>query len=223
MTDQPRLPLRWAHLRVLTGLNCRTLDHLVQRLASAARTAGRGRPWHLPLRQRVLLTAAALRTNLTTRQLAAVFDLTQSMVQRVITDITARLADLSLAGPSPHGRRCVAGLDGTLIPVHDHTLSAPSKNYRRSIAVQVLARRCDRLITALSSPWPGNRNDIVAARAEHAHLLARLHPRSWPTAPTAACPASPLRGTVRTGASSVTAPGACTAVAARPSSTSWPG
>ncbi|WP_432505625.1 transposase family protein [Kineococcus arenarius] len=166
--------VRWQQLSVLTGLSERALAELTGRIANSTSTSPqrrqRGRPRTLPPAQRILLIAAALRTNLTTRQLAAVFDLTRSMVQRVVTDITPRLAALDLAGPTAHGRRCVAVLDGTLIPVHDQTLTAPSKDYRRSITVQVVARRCDRLVTALSTPWLGNCKDIVVARAERERL-----------------------------------------------------
>jgi hypothetical protein len=38
--------------------------------------------------------------------------------------------------------------------------------------IQVVARRCDRRIMRLSTAWPGNRNDIIAARAEASTLLA---------------------------------------------------
>lgn len=101
MTDQRELLIRWTGLSVLIGTNDRTLGRLAQQLAAPPQF--RGRPWSLPLRRRLLLTAAALRTNLTTRQLAAVFEVSQSMVQRVITDITRRFAAPGLARPTSHG------------------------------------------------------------------------------------------------------------------------
>lgn len=54
-----------------TGLSPRTLSKLVTQLRrEGADVPGRGRPWRLPLADRVLLVAADWRTNLTFRQLA---------------------------------------------------------------------------------------------------------------------------------------------------------
>lgn len=62
-------------------------------------------------------------------------------------------------------------IDGTLIPVHDQTLTAPSKNYRRSINTQIIICAPTRAVVAVGDAWPGNRNDVVVARATVAHLL----------------------------------------------------
>ena len=48
--------------------------------------------------------------------------------------------------------------------MHDQAITKPSKNYRRSVNVQVLAT-VDHRIVHLSEAWPGNRNDIVVAKA----------------------------------------------------------
>jgi len=113
-----------------------------------------------------------LRTNLTTRQLAALFDISQSSVDRINHVFTPVLAELLAPDPaSPPG---MAIIDGTLIPVHDHTKSAASKNYRRSACTQVLVHRSSRRVLAVGDCWPGNRNDIVVARATMTEHLAAV-------------------------------------------------
>ncbi|MDM3927827.1 transposase family protein [Mycobacterium intracellulare subsp. chimaera] len=62
-------------------------------------------------------------------------------------------------------------MDGTLIPVHDQSITAISKNYRRSINTQVIICADRRRVVAVGRCWPGNRNDIVVARRTVAHLL----------------------------------------------------
>jgi hypothetical protein len=52
----------------------------------------------------------------------------------------------------------------TAIPVHHQAIRKPSKNYRRSVNVQVLAT-LGRRIVHVSQAWPGNPNDIVIAKA----------------------------------------------------------
>ena len=56
---------------VLAALTRRQLAHVLRRLREPPR---RGRPWSRSRRQRVLIACAALRTNLTIRELAACFD-----------------------------------------------------------------------------------------------------------------------------------------------------
>ncbi|ABW12526.1 transposase IS4 family protein [Parafrankia sp. EAN1pec] len=55
----------------------------------------------------------------------------------------------------------IAIVDGTLIPTRDHTLAAPSKNYRYSTNLQVAIDADTRLVIALGDPQPGNRNDTI--------------------------------------------------------------
>jgi hypothetical protein len=66
-------------------------------------------------------------------------------------------------------------IDGTLIPVHDQSISAPSKNYRRSVNAQIIICAHERRVVAVGGRWPGNRNDVVVARHTLAHLLAGGH------------------------------------------------
>lgn len=163
---------RYSRLIALTGLTPAALATLTTRVA-AAQPAATGGPWRLTLPDRVLLITAGLRTNLTTQALAAVFGISQSMTVRIQRHLLPVLAGLPQPRTHPsHGRRCIWVLDGTLIPVHDQQRAAVSKNYRRSVNVQLVIRRCDRAVIAAGTAWPGNRNDIVVARARHGVLLA---------------------------------------------------
>ncbi|MGW3029273.1 transposase [Streptomyces sp. NPDC001221] len=85
-----------------------------------------------------------------------------------------RLAEL--LGPPPADRRELWVVDGTLIPVHDRQRTAKSKNYRRSVNVQIVCRARDRRVVAVGDAWPGNCNDIVVFRKTLAETLPD-HPR----------------------------------------------
>ncbi|MFG2127081.1 transposase [Streptomyces sp. NPDC048751] len=119
---------------------------------------GGGRPWCLPLAERVLLVAVYYRTNLTMRQLAPLFGISPATVCRVIK----RLRPLLALEPAP---RPVAGVerlwivDGTLIPVRDRTVAASSRDYRFSANVQVIIDAETRLVVASARPAPGNKAD----------------------------------------------------------------
>jgi hypothetical protein len=155
--------LRPSDIGALTGLNGNQFGLLCVTLWSRRPDRRRGRPWGLTFADRVLVVTLALRTNLTERQLAALFDVSQSTIDRVIRDLTPHVA--ALLGPPPTDRRELWVVDGTLVPVRDHTRSAISKNYRRSANVQVVCRRRDRRVVAVGDGWPGNRNDPVVYRA----------------------------------------------------------
>lgn len=110
----------------------------------------------------MLLALIALRTNLTERAVAAIFGISQSTAHRAIRDLMASISDLFVPGQGSHSDTLI--LDRTLIPVHDQTITKPSKNDRRSVNVQVMAT-LGRRIAHLSQAWPRNRNDIVVAKA----------------------------------------------------------
>ncbi|MGW7695113.1 transposase family protein [Streptomyces asiaticus] len=124
---------------------------------------GGGRPWCLPLAERVLPVAVYYRTNLTMRQLAPPFGISPATVCRVVQ----RLWPLLALEPAP---RPVAGVerlwivDGTLIPVRDRTVAASSRNYRFSANVQVIIDADSRLAVASSRPAPGNKADAHVSR-----------------------------------------------------------
>jgi hypothetical protein len=98
-------------LCILAALDDQRLRVLLDRLPSDRR---RGRPWSCARPMRVALTCAALRTNLTLRELAAITGLSKSCVHRILAELTPRLA--RLLGDPPRDRRWSWVLDGTLIP-----------------------------------------------------------------------------------------------------------
>ena len=62
-------------------------------------------------------------------------------------------------------------IDGTLIPVHDQSITAISKNYRRSVNTQIIICTYRRRVVVAGRCWPGNRNDVIVARHTVTHLL----------------------------------------------------
>jgi hypothetical protein len=159
-------------LLVLAALDRRRLHSILSWLPHDGR---RGRPWSCSRAMRVLVTCAALRTNLTVRELAAVAGISKSTVHRIVADITPRLARL-LRTPLPD-RRWSWVIDGTLIPTRAHTAAARSKNYRYSCNAQVRIRRRDRRVIAIAAGGPGNRNDTVHYRGSALEALCRQHGR----------------------------------------------
>ena len=171
MTIMPTIPAPGDRTAALTGLTISELDHVARRLTPQQRCR-RGRPPSLTHHDRVLLVVTALRTNLTERALAAIFRTSQSTVHRTIRNLLPRLA--ALLDTSRPGEPLI--LDGTLIPVHDQALTAPSKNYRRSINTQILTTASSRRVVDITAPTPGNRNDIIAARRTVPDLSSHPHP-----------------------------------------------
>jgi hypothetical protein len=55
--------------------------------------------------------------------------------------------------------------------VHDQSITAISKNYRRSVNTQIIICAQRRRVVVAGHCWPGNRNDVVVARHTVAHLL----------------------------------------------------
>jgi hypothetical protein len=110
----------------------------------------RGRPWSLPLQDRVLLVPAYWRTNLTLRQLAPLFGVSKSAANRIIGHLGPKLA---LQPRKRFARDTVLIVDGTLVPTRDHAVAEQSKNYRYSTNHQVVIDADTRL---------GNRNDCRA-------------------------------------------------------------
>lgn len=150
---------RSAQLKAWTGLSGPQLHALITRLWRRRPDSGCGRPWSLDFGDRVLLVVLGYRTNLTMKQPAALFATTDSTVHRVTADLAPHLA--ALLGPPPTDRRELWLVDGTLIPVHHQKKTKKSKNYRRSVNVQIVCRARDRRIVAVGDAWPGNRNDVV--------------------------------------------------------------
>lgn len=81
----------WIH--PFTGLSQRQFGKLLTVLrCQDAAVVRRGRPWGLPLEDRLLLVAAYWRTNLTLRQLAPLFGISKSAADRIIGQIGPPLA-----------------------------------------------------------------------------------------------------------------------------------
>lgn len=143
-----------------TGLSPRCFTKLVTALRrEGADAVRRGRPWGLPLEDRVLLVAAYWRTNLTLRQLAPLFGVSKSAADRVIDHLGPSLA---LQPRKRFRKDTVLIVDGTLVPTRDHTIAEQSKNYRYSTNHQVVIDADTRLVVAVGRPLPGNRHDSRA-------------------------------------------------------------
>jgi hypothetical protein len=143
-----------------SGLSPRQFGKLITALRrEGADPVRMGRPWGLPLEDRVLLVAAYWRTNLTLRQLAPQFGVSKSVADRIIDHLGPALA--------PQQRKrfrtdTVLIVDGTLIPTRDHSIAVQSKIYRYSTNHQILTDADARLVVAVGRPLPGNRNDCKA-------------------------------------------------------------
>ncbi|MBZ4324588.1 transposase, partial [Streptomyces huiliensis] len=143
-----------------TGLSPRCFGKLVTVLRrEGADQVRRGRPWSLTLEDRVLLVAAYWRTNLTLRQIAPLFGVSKSAADRIIDHLGPMLA---LQPRKRFRKDTVLIVDGTLVPTRDHSIAAPSKNYRYSTSHQVVIDADTRLVVVIGRPLPGNRNDCTA-------------------------------------------------------------
>lgn len=143
-----------------TGLSPRQFGKLITALRrEGADPVRKGRPWSLPLEDRVLLVAAYWRTNLTLRQLAPLFGVSKSAADRIIDHLGPALA---LQPRRRFRKDAVLIVDGTLVPTRDHTVAEQSKNYRYSTNHQVVIDADTRLVVAVGRPMPGNRNDCKA-------------------------------------------------------------
>lgn len=168
-TDTEALPRRYRAWLPLTGLTAHQFHNTLTLIGHKVISPARGRPWSMPLPVRLLLVLIHLRTNLTTRALAALFTTSQSAVDRIIHHLVPVLAGaLRPTGARDDGPWII---DGTLIPVHDQSITAISKNYRRGVNTQILINADNRRVIAVGRCWPGNRNDVVVARHTVADLI----------------------------------------------------
>jgi hypothetical protein len=142
------------------GLSPRAFGKLVTQLRREGMDVpGRGRPWKLPLEDRLLLVAVYWRTNLTMRRLAPLFGVSKSTADRVIDHLGPKLA---LQLRQRFARDAVLIVDGTLVPTRDHKVAEQSKNYRYSTNHQVVIDADTRRVVVIGKPLPGNRNDCRA-------------------------------------------------------------
>ncbi|MEU6195949.1 transposase family protein [Streptomyces sp. NPDC047061] len=115
----------------------------------------RGRPWALPLAERVLMVAVYYPTNLTMRQLGPLFGVSSSTVCRVVQRLGPLLALEPVSRTADAADRLWI-VDGTLIPVRDRNIGSSSRNYRFSANVQVIVDADTRLVIAVARPVPGD-------------------------------------------------------------------
>ncbi|KJY40977.1 transposase [Streptomyces sp. NRRL B-1568] len=143
-----------------TGLSPGVFGKLVTALRrEGASSPGQGRPWGLPLADRVLLVVAYCRTNLTMRQLAPLFGISKSAADRIIDQLGPLIA---FQPRRRFAKDTVLVVDGTLVPTRDHSVAEQSKNYRYSTNHQVVIDADTRLAVVVGEPLPGNRNDCRA-------------------------------------------------------------
>ncbi|MET9392675.1 transposase family protein [Streptomyces sp. NPDC006624] len=151
-------------VETFTGLRMKQFERLLKVVRERGGNGpGGGRPWCLPLADRVLLVAVYYRTNLTMRQLAPLFGCSPATVCRVIQRLRPLLAIEPAAAPPDAADRLWI-VDGTLIPVRDRTTGASSRNYRFSANVQVIIDADTKLVIAAARPVPGNTADAKAWR-----------------------------------------------------------
>ncbi|GAA2700408.1 hypothetical protein GCM10010412_097610 [Nonomuraea recticatena] len=109
-----------------SGLSLRGFRKLITALRrEGADPIRKGRPWSLPLEDRVLLVTAYWRTNLTLRQLAPLFGVSKSAADRIIDHLGPLLA---LRPRLRFRKDAVLIVDGTPVPTRDHTIAEQSKN-----------------------------------------------------------------------------------------------
>ncbi|WP_412539698.1 transposase family protein [Longispora sp. K20-0274] len=151
-------------IEVFTGLPAGRFARLVALVRRRGGDGpGGGRPWCLPLSDRVLVVAVYYRTNLTMRQLGPMFGISAATVHRIVAKLGPLLA-IAPVRRSPDAFDRVWIVDGTLVPVRDRELAASSKNYRFSANVQIIIDADSRLVVATGKPVRGNVNDAQAYR-----------------------------------------------------------
>ncbi|MET9648337.1 transposase family protein [Streptomyces syringium] len=151
-------------VETFTGLRMRQFERLLKVVRKRGGNGpGGGRPWCLPLADRVLLVAVYYRTNLTMRQLAPLFGCSPATVCRVVQRLRPLLAIEPATRPADAVDRLWI-VDGTLIPVRDRKVGASSRNYRFSANVQVIIDADTKLVIAAARPVPGNTADAKAWR-----------------------------------------------------------
>jgi hypothetical protein len=112
---------------VFTGLSMRQFAKLMRIVASRSdEQTATGRRWGLSLADRVLLVAVYYRTNLACRQIALLFGISKSAVDRVVDHLAPLLALPPVL--RKHSPDTALIVDGMLVPTYDRTITASSKN-----------------------------------------------------------------------------------------------
>ncbi len=168
-----------------SGLSPRQFGKLITALRrEGADPVRKGRPWSLPLEDRVLLVAAYWRTNLTLRQLAPLFGVSKSAADRIIDHLGPSLA---LQQRKRFRKDTVLIVDGTLVPTRDHSVAEQSKNYRYSTNHQVIIDADTRLVVAVSAALC----PATATTARRGNCPARRPPSARPRSSRTAATGAP--------------------------------
>ncbi|WP_171166536.1 transposase family protein [Streptomyces sp. I05A-00742] len=153
-----------------TGLSPRVLGQLVTApRREGASSPGQGRPWGLPLEDRVLLVVAYWRMYLTMRQLVPWCGISQSAANRIIDQAGPLIA---FRPRRRFAKDTVPVVDGTLVPARDHNTA--EREHNRSYK-QVRARV--EHVFARMKTWKVLRDcRLKGDGVPHAMLgIARLH------------------------------------------------
>nr|WP_241518949.1 transposase family protein [Streptomyces sp. CB03238] len=149
-------------METFTGLRMRQFERLVKVVRERGGNGpGGGRPWCLPLADRVLLVAVYYRTNLTMRQLAPLFGVSPATVCRVIQRLRPLLAIEPAARPGNAVERLWI-VDGTLIPRPEGWRFVTQLQIFGN--VQVIIDADTKLVIAAARPVPGTTADAKAWR-----------------------------------------------------------
>ncbi|GHA44510.1 hypothetical protein GCM10010329_78980 [Streptomyces spiroverticillatus] len=152
-------------METFTGLRLEQFGRLLKAVRDRSGNGTlRGRPWSLPLAERVLVAVVYYRTNLTMRKLAPLFGISFSTLCRVIQRLGPLLAPEPVSRPADAADRLWI-VDGTLLLVRDRRVGTSSRNYRFSVNVQVIVDAETWLVIAAARPMPGTTADAHVWRA----------------------------------------------------------
>ncbi len=171
-----------------TGLSLRLFGKLITALRrEGADPVRKGRPWSLPLEDRVLLVAAYWSTNLSLRQLAPLFGVSKSAAYRIIDNLGPAVA---LQQRKRFRRGTVLIVDGTWCP----PATTPSPSSRRITGTPPTTRSSSTPTPSSSSLSAGHCR-ATATTARHgscpAQRMPSARPRSSRTAATGHQPGHP--------------------------------
>ncbi|GAA3143213.1 hypothetical protein GCM10017687_70040 [Streptomyces echinatus] len=114
------------------------------------------------------------RTNLTLRQLALLFGISESAADRIIDHVGPLLA---LKQRQRFRAGTVLIVDGTLVPTRDHSAAEQSETYRYSTIHQVVIDAETRMVVVVGQPVPADRNDCKAWELSFARAsVGQYHP-----------------------------------------------
>jgi hypothetical protein len=143
----------------LTGLNTDQIK-IISKAIKISKTV-LGRPSKLTTEEEIILTLVYLKINMTTTQLAALFNISQSTSWRIIRRIIPLLA--ALLNPKWPSKLMPLLVDGTLIPTQDRRVASKCRNYRFSVNIQVVSTLDGRILLT-SEARPGKSHDGPISR-----------------------------------------------------------